>query len=77
MKCNTEIYRIEDEKGLFGPSILLEETDEARGLIFGTHLRWKDCKSGKRKQNPNFISNDKSNKKREVKLLASFVKEYS
>ncbi len=30
----TELYGIEDEKGLFVPSISLEETDEARGLIF-------------------------------------------
>ena len=32
--CSIEIYGIEDEKGLFEPSISLEEMDEARGLIF-------------------------------------------
>ena len=30
----TEIYGIVDERGLFVPSISLEETDETRGLIF-------------------------------------------
>ena len=36
----TEIYGIEDEKGLFVPSISLEETDGARGLNFcmGGHI---------------------------------------
>ena len=36
----TKIYGIEDEKGLFEPSISLKETDEARGLIFcmGSHI---------------------------------------
>ena len=37
---STEIYGIEDEKGLFVPSISLEEKDKARGLIFcmGGHI---------------------------------------